>query len=82
MADMLAIVASLLLLVCPAYRGVTVLLMAALAVLAFKRLLEGRVRPVIGARFSLDQIPEAHAVLEPGEVDGRPFHGKVVASVD
>ncbi|RYF34840.1 MAG: hypothetical protein EOO26_03060 [Comamonadaceae bacterium] len=49
---------------------------------ALKTLLEsGRVRPIIGARFSLDQIPEAHTVLERGEVDGKPFHGKVVISV-
>jgi NADPH:quinone reductase len=49
---------------------------------ALKTLLEsGRIRPIIGARFSLDQIPEAHAVLERGEVDGQPFHGKVVISV-
>ncbi len=49
---------------------------------ALKTLLEsGRIRPIIGARFSLDQIPQAHAVLERGEVDGKPFHGKVVISV-
>ncbi|OUM04062.1 zinc-dependent alcohol dehydrogenase family protein [Variovorax sp. JS1663] len=50
--------------------------------LALKTLLEsGRVRPIIGAKFSLEQIPEAHSVLERGEVDGKPFHGKVVISV-
>jgi len=50
--------------------------------LALKVLLEsGRIRPVIGARFSLAQIPEAHTALERGEVDGKPFHGKVVISV-
>ncbi|SFQ34529.1 zinc-dependent alcohol dehydrogenase family protein [Variovorax sp. 770b2] len=50
--------------------------------LALKTLLEnGRIRPIIGARFSLDQIPEAHVALERGEVDGKPFHGKVVISV-
>jgi NADPH:quinone reductase-like Zn-dependent oxidoreductase len=50
--------------------------------LALRTLLEsGRVRPIIGARFSLEQIPQAHAVLESGEVDGKPFHGKVVISV-
>lgn len=50
--------------------------------LALKTLLEsGRVRPVIGARFSLDQIPAAHSALERGEVDGQPFHGKVVIPV-
>jgi NADPH:quinone reductase len=49
---------------------------------ALKTLLEsGRIRPIIGATFALNQIPEAHAVLERGEVDGRPFHGKVVISV-
>lgn len=49
---------------------------------ALKTLLEsGRIRPVIGARFSLAQIPQAHAVLERGELDGRPLHGKVVISV-
>lgn len=49
---------------------------------ALKTLLEsGRVRPVIGARFSLDQIPAAHTALERGEVDGQPFNGKVVISV-
>lgn len=49
---------------------------------ALKTLLEsGRIRPIIGARFSLEQIPEAHTVLERGEVDGKPFHGKVVISV-
>lgn len=48
---------------------------------ALKTLLEtGRVRPVIGARFSLDQIPQAHAVLESGQIDGQPLHGKVVIS--
>ncbi len=50
--------------------------------LALKTMLEsGRVRPIIGARFSLDQIPQAHSVLESGEVEGKPFHGKVVISV-
>lgn len=49
---------------------------------ALKTLLEsGRVRPVIGAKFSLAQIAEAHTALERGEVDGKPFHGKVVISV-
>lgn len=49
---------------------------------ALKTLLEsGRIRPVIGARFSLAQIPQAHAALERGEVDGKPIHGKVVISV-
>jgi NADPH2:quinone reductase len=50
--------------------------------LALKTLLEsGRIRPIIGATFSLDQIPQAHTVLERREVDGKPFHGKVVISV-
>jgi NADPH:quinone reductase len=50
--------------------------------LALKTLLEsGRIRPIIGARFSLDQIPQAHVVLESGEVNGKPFYGKVVISV-
>ncbi|KIQ16290.1 NADPH:quinone oxidoreductase [Variovorax paradoxus] len=50
--------------------------------LALRTLLEsGRIRPIIGARFSLEQIPQAHAALERGEVDGQPFHGKVVISV-
>lgn len=49
---------------------------------AVKTLLEsGRIRPVIGAKFSLSQISEAHTVLERGEVDGKPLHGKVVISV-
>jgi NADPH:quinone reductase len=49
---------------------------------ALKTLLEsGRVRPVVGARFSLAQIPEAHTALERGEVDGKKLHGKVVISV-
>ena len=49
---------------------------------ALKTLLEsGRIRPVIGARFSLDQIPQAHTALERGEVDGQPIRGKVVISV-
>ncbi len=49
---------------------------------ALKRLLEsGRIRPVISARFSLAQIPEAHAALERREVDGKPLRGKVVISV-
>ncbi|NZA27967.1 zinc-dependent alcohol dehydrogenase family protein [Luteimonas sp. SJ-92] len=49
---------------------------------ALKTLLEsGRVRPVIGARFSLAQIPEAHTALERHEVDGKPLQGKVVISV-
>jgi NADPH2:quinone reductase len=50
--------------------------------LALKTLLEsGRIRPIIGARFSLEQIPDAHTALERGEVNGKPFHGKVVISV-
>ena len=50
--------------------------------LALKTLLEnGRIRPIVGARFSLAQIPEAHVALERGEVNGKPFHGKVVISV-
>ncbi len=49
---------------------------------ALKTLLESeRIRPVIGARFSLDQIPQAHTALERGEVDGQPIRGKVVISV-
>ncbi|WP_200843961.1 zinc-dependent alcohol dehydrogenase family protein [Pantoea sp. 18069] len=49
---------------------------------ALKTLLEnGRIRPIIGAKFSLAQIPEAHATLERGEVDGKPLRGKVVISV-
>ena len=49
---------------------------------ALKRLLEsGRIRPVVGARFSLAQIPKAHTALERGQIDGRPLHGKVVISV-
>jgi NADPH:quinone reductase-like Zn-dependent oxidoreductase len=49
---------------------------------ALKTLLEsGRILPVIGARFSLAQIPEAHTALERGEVDGNRLHGKVVISV-
>lgn len=49
---------------------------------ALKTLLEaGRIRPVIGARFPLARIPEAHAALERGEVDGKPLRGKVVISV-
>lgn len=49
---------------------------------ALKTLLEtGRIRPVVGARFTLAQIPEAHAALEKGEVDGKPLRGKVVISV-
>lgn len=49
---------------------------------ALKTLLEnGRIRPIIGAKFSLAQIPEAHAALERGEVDGKPLRGKVVISV-
>lgn len=49
---------------------------------ALKTLLEsGRIRPVIGARFSLAQIPQAHTALERGEVDGQPIRGKVVISV-
>lgn len=50
--------------------------------LALKTLLEsGRIRPIIGATFTLDQIPEAHAVLERGEIKGKPFHGKIAISV-
>jgi NADPH:quinone reductase-like Zn-dependent oxidoreductase len=49
---------------------------------ALKTLLEsGRIRPVIGARFSLAQIPEAHTALERREVNGKPLQGKVVISV-
>lgn len=49
---------------------------------ALKTLLEsGRILPVIGARFSLAQIPEAHTALVRREVDGKPLHGKVVISV-
>ncbi len=49
---------------------------------AIKTLLEaGRIRPIIGARFPLDRIPDAHAALEQGEVDGKPLRGKVVISV-
>lgn len=49
---------------------------------ALKTLLESkRIRPVIGAKFTLAQIPEAHTALEQGEVDGKPFRGKVVISV-
>jgi NADPH2:quinone reductase len=49
---------------------------------ALKTLLEsGRIRPVIGASFSLEQIPQAHTALERGEVNGKPFRGKVVVSV-
>lgn len=49
---------------------------------ALKTLLEsGSVRPVVGATFSLAQIPEAHTTLERGELDGKPLHGKVVISV-
>src|SRR5690606_34768962 len=49
---------------------------------ALKTLLEsGRIRPVIGARFSLAQVPEAHAALERHEVDGKRLQGKVVISV-
>jgi NADPH:quinone reductase-like Zn-dependent oxidoreductase len=49
---------------------------------AVKTLFEsGRIRPVIGAKFSLPEIPKAHTVLERGEVDGKPLHGKVVISV-
>lgn len=49
---------------------------------ALKTLLEsGRIRPIIGARFSLAQIPEAHTTLERGEVDGKPLRGKVAISV-
>lgn len=49
---------------------------------ALKTLLEsGRVRPVIGARFSLAQIPEAHTALERHQVDGKPLQGKVVISI-
>lgn len=49
---------------------------------ALKTLLEtGRIRPVIGARFPLARIPEAHAALEHGQIDGKPLRGKVVISV-
>ena len=49
---------------------------------ALKTLLEsGRIRPVIGARFSLAQISAAHVALERREVDGKPLRGKVVISV-
>ena len=49
---------------------------------ALKTLLEsGRIRPVIGARFPLAQIPEAHIALERHEVDGKRLRGKVVVSV-
>lgn len=49
---------------------------------AIKTLLEaGCIRPIIGARFPLDRIPDAHAALEQGEVDGKPLRGKVVISV-
>jgi len=49
---------------------------------ALRTLLEaGRIRPVIGAQFPFVRIPEAHAALERGEVDGRPLRGKVVISV-
>jgi NADPH:quinone reductase-like Zn-dependent oxidoreductase len=50
--------------------------------LALKTLLEsGAIRPVIGARFTLADIPQAHAALERRQVDGKPLHGKVVISV-
>lgn len=49
---------------------------------ALKTLLEsGRIRPVIGATFSLEQIPEAHTALERREINGKPLQGKVVISV-
>lgn len=49
---------------------------------ALKALLEsGRIRPIIGARFPLDRLPQAHAALEQGEIDGSPLRGKVVISV-
>lgn len=49
---------------------------------ALKTLLEnGRVRPVVAAKFSLAQIPEAHTALELGKIDGKPIQGKVVISV-
>ena len=49
---------------------------------ALKTLLEsGRIRPIIGASFSLAQIPEAHTTLEQGKFNGKPFQGKVVISV-
>lgn len=49
---------------------------------ALKALLEsGRILPVIGATFSLAQIPEAHIALEQREVDGKRLRGKVVISV-
>ncbi|MBN45178.1 MULTISPECIES: zinc-dependent alcohol dehydrogenase family protein [unclassified Methylophaga] len=49
---------------------------------ALKTLLEsGQIRPIIGAKFSLAQIPEAHTALERGEVNGKRLQGKVVISV-
>ncbi|MCB2426450.1 zinc-dependent alcohol dehydrogenase family protein [Methylophaga pinxianii] len=49
---------------------------------ALKTLLEnGRIRPIIGASFSLTQIPEAHTTLERGVVNGERLNGKVVISV-
>lgn len=49
---------------------------------ALKTLLEsGRILPIIGASFSLAQIPEAHTTLEQGKFNGKPFQGKVVISV-
>lgn len=49
---------------------------------ALKTLLEsGHIRPIIGAKFSLAQIPEAHTALERGEVNGKRLQGKVVISV-
>jgi len=49
---------------------------------AIRTLLEaGRIRPIIGARFPLARIPDAHAALERGEIDGKPLRGKVVISV-
>jgi NADPH:quinone reductase-like Zn-dependent oxidoreductase len=49
---------------------------------ALRTLLEsGRIRPIIGATFSLAQIPEAHTALERREVNGKPIRGKIVISV-
>jgi NADPH:quinone reductase-like Zn-dependent oxidoreductase len=49
---------------------------------ALRTLLEsGRIRPIIGATFSLAQISEAHSALERREVNGKPIRGKIVISV-
>lgn len=49
---------------------------------ALKELLErGRIRPVVGATFSLAEMADAHRALETGSHQGQRLRGKVVVNV-